>query len=86
MENHKTETGTDLVLVEKHEEPRATMYKAIRPNASFITQLIATAAGVSQTRMLRRGTRVCVHEDYRGVAARSVEPVKQSGNRVSLVA
>ena len=57
-----------------------------RPDAPFVTQLIATAAGESQTRALRRATRADALKGYGCMAVRSADPFKPNGVRVSLVA
>ena len=82
------ETGacTALVPVERAVECSKAAFKGSRPDASFVTQLIATAAGVSQTCLLRRATQADALKDYRCVATRSADPLRPDGDRVSLVA
>jgi hypothetical protein len=79
-------TSTALVPVEQPAMSQNQLFTRARPDAPFVTQLIATAAGESQTRLLRRATPADALKDYGCVAGRRVEPLKPNGVRVSLVA
>ena len=78
-------TCTALVPVEPPATPQNLLFARSRPDAPFVTQLIATAAGESQTRLLRRATPADALTDYGRVAARRVDPLR-NGDRISLVA
>ena len=82
------EIGTSMALVpvEQPAMSQNLLFIRSRPDAPFVTQLIATAAGASQTRLLRRATPGDALKDYGCVAARRVEPLRPNGVRVSLVA
>ncbi|CCD84924.1 conserved protein of unknown function [Bradyrhizobium sp. ORS 285] len=56
---------------------RAAVIRAARPDAGFVTQLIATAEHLPQTRTLRRAAAADVHSAY---AAR-LRPVMRAGDR-----
>jgi len=77
---------TALVSVEQPAMSQNLLFTRARPDAPFVTQLIATAAGASQTRLLRRATPADALKDYGCVAGRKVEPSRPNGVRVSLVA
>ena len=80
------DTCTALVPVEQSAMSHKLVFTRARPDAPFVTQLIATAAGESQTRLLRRATPADALKGYGCVAERRVEPLRQNGVRVSLVA
>lgn len=79
-------TCTALVPVEQPAMSQNLLFTRARPDAPFVTQLIATAAGASQTRLLRRATAADALKDYGCVAERKMEPSSPNGVRVSLVA
>ena len=79
-------TCTALVPVEQPTMSQNLLFTRPRPDAPFVTQLIATAVGESQTRMLRRATPADALKGYGCVAERRVEPLRPNGVRVSLVA
>ncbi|CCD94334.1 conserved hypothetical protein [Bradyrhizobium sp. ORS 375] len=58
-------------------ERRATVIRAVRPDAGFVAQLIATAEQLPQTRALRRAAAADVHSAY----AASLQPVTRAGGR-----
>ncbi|CCE02879.1 hypothetical protein [Bradyrhizobium sp. STM 3809] len=66
-----------LLPVTRGYERRATTVGAARPDAGFVTQLIATAEQLPQTRTLRRAAAADVHNAY---AAR-LQPVARAGGR-----
>ena len=79
-------TCTALVPIEQPAMSQNQLFTRARPDAPFVTQLIATAAGASQTRLLRRATPADALKGYGCVAGHSMEPLKPNGVRVSLVA
>lgn len=78
-------SSTALVPIGRPFEARSLSYGS-RPDAPFVAQLIATAAGASQTRVLRRTTQADALTGYRCVTARSTETLRSVGGYVSLVA
>ncbi len=86
MKSIKTETGTSLVVIEREVESLRTPIKILRPDAPFVAQLIATAAGAAQTRILRRATPSDAIKGYGSVTARKIQKSKPAGECVSLVA
>ena len=86
MKNPESETGTALVVIEQAVEGPRMPFRVSRPDAPFVAQLIATAAGVSQARILRRATQADALRGYGCAAARRVEPLRSNGDCVSLVA
>ncbi len=76
---------TALMPVGQSAKSQNSLFARSRPDAPFVTQLIATATGEAQTRRLRQATQADALTDYGRVAARKVEP-RQNGARVSLVA
>jgi hypothetical protein len=68
-----SQTGTQLPAVVQQEPQGACSddtpsYVRVRPDPSFVTQLIATAAQMPQTRLLRRASPADAHTSYRSVA------------------
>lgn len=86
MINNKTGTGTALVVVERASESANGTFKVSRPDAPFITQLIATAAGAAQTRELRRAAQTDALKDYRTASAQRIDLLKPNGDWISRVA
>jgi hypothetical protein len=79
-------TCTALVPVEQPAMSQKFAFSRSRPDAPFVTQLIATAAGASQTRLLRRVTPADALKGYGCATDRSGDPFKPNGVRISLVA
>jgi hypothetical protein len=82
----ETRGCTALALVERPVERSNAHFRGSRPDAPFVTQLIATAAADSQTCRLRRATQADALKDYGCTAARKFEQSQPNGIRVSLVA
>ena len=61
-------------------------YPAVRPDARFVAQLIATAAHAPQTRALRRAALDDVVSTYSGTSPRDVLSVAANGLVLSRVA
>ena len=57
-----------------------------RPDASFVTHLIAVAAGTPQTRILRRATPADAHNDYGLAVTRGNAAPAPKGGRISRIA
>lgn len=77
--------NTALVPIERAQEPASShRHVSTRPNASFVTHLIATAEQAPQTRNLRRATPTDALAAYGGVTQRTT-PVSNNG-KMSLVA
>lgn len=79
-------TCTALVPVEQPAIFQKLVFIRALPDAPFVTQLIATAVGESQTRLLRRATPADALKGYRCMTERSADPCKPNGVRVSLIA
>ncbi|WP_316161197.1 hypothetical protein [Bradyrhizobium sp. SZCCHNRI20481] len=77
------ETSRSVVLLPAgtSDEHCARMVRASRPDASFVTHLIATAEHLPQTRTLRRAAPADVHNAY---AAR-LQPVTRAVGRTRQV-
>jgi hypothetical protein len=86
MKTIETGSCTALVPVEQPGMTQKQLFTRSRPDAPFVTQLIATAVGETQTRLLRRATPADALKDYGCAAARRVEPLRPNGARISLVA
>ncbi len=82
----KIETCTSLVRIEPPVATSTSMSQQTRPDASFVTQLIATASGVAQTRALRRGTPADARNRYRVALTPREESTRKSGSYFSKVA
>jgi hypothetical protein len=79
-----TGTGRALVPLTLPPVPPATPDRAIRPDARFVAQLIATASHAPQTRALRRASTEDATVTY--ATARRHLPVAANGAALSLVA
>lgn len=86
VKNTKTEPGTSLVIIQQAAESSRTQFGVLRPDAPFVAQLIATAAGAAQTRALRRAAQSDAIKGYGSVTARKIQKSKPAGECVSLVA
>jgi len=64
-------SGTALTLMRPTAEPVRPIRMLPRPNASFVTQLIATAEHSPQTRTLRRASSADALAAYHSTAHRS---------------
>lgn len=61
--------------------------RAFRPDASFVAHLIAAAANLPQTRLLRRASPEQARASYQGAIERCTDrPQQQSGTKALLVA
>ncbi|GLH78020.1 hypothetical protein SSBR45G_29280 [Bradyrhizobium sp. SSBR45G] len=76
------ERSVVLLPAGTRDQGRPHVLRAARPDAGFVTHLIATAEQLPQTRTLRRAAPADVHSAY---AAR-LQPVKQAGGRTRQVA
>ncbi len=85
MKMIQIDSSTALVPIERPLEARSLSCGS-RPDAPFVVQLIATATGAAQTRVLRRTTQADALTGYRRVTARSTETFRSVGGYVSLVA
>ncbi|WP_257167927.1 hypothetical protein [Bradyrhizobium sp. SRS-191] len=74
---HEASRSLALLPGTRSSDRRATVIRAARPDAGFVTQLIATAEHLPQTRTLRRAAAADVHSAY---SAR-LQPVMRAGDR-----
>ena len=86
MVGTKTGCGTSLVVLKRASAASNIAVGPVRPNASFVTHLIATAAGVEQTRPFRRAASAVAICGYGGAEARRRDALCPSGGGLSLVA
>lgn len=73
----ETSRSVTLLPSDASHDRRARIIRAARPDAGFVTHLIATAEQLPQTRTLRRAAAADVHSAY---AAR-LQPVTRAGGR-----
>lgn len=84
------DTGTTsralVPLTQTTAEDVTLLHRSVRPDATFVVQLIATAARAPQTRDLRRAETSDVMMTYRGTATRERATTAPSGLSLSRVA
>jgi hypothetical protein len=85
MKNIDTKESTALVCIGTG-SGAALISRVARPNASFVTQLIATAAMAVQTRRRRQASPAMALNGYKSVSSRHTQPSATAGIRVSRVA
>jgi tRNA A37 threonylcarbamoyltransferase TsaD len=78
--------GMALVPLQGAAQAGSTSLHLNRPDASFVTHLIATAQHIPQTRILRRAAIADVQAAYRSVANQNEKEGWSSGVRLRLTA
>ena len=85
MKNIETKESTALVCIGTGSDAGSAYRRAARPDASFVTHLIATAGMSPQTRKLRQATSAAAINGYKW-ATSADQPTKSIGIRLSRVA
>lgn len=86
MDKIETTQSTALVCIGTDRDPVPARLKAVRPDASFVAQLLATAAMTAQTRRLRRASSSEAARGYNRASPAAALPSGTTGKRLSRVA